>query len=343
MSSGQKSQRTLPSSEFNAPTSISACSEVLDSSSTINDPSAPDPISVFKKALVGNWDTLVGPRTVSNPANTKSKFHAYIYSKKLMIRDKQEDGERHTVRCCHCRKIWVNRSPVETTTSLYIRHIGDEHRDLPSKQSLYDAKLSELQLLSRSVKRLRSSQDIRTPWTQAEAAQRARKPGEVFDNDQYRELLVSFLVETDSAFRLVEAKSFRRLVQCCNSNCPLISRRTVMEDLQKMHHNLQQSVRSKLEQHIKSGGRISITLDAWTAGNKLPYLGITAHWIDEEFKLWDIVLDFIRLHGSHTAENLAGVVENTLQQYGILDFLGCITADNASVNGKMMDILDRVI
>lgn len=125
----------------------------------------------------------------------------------------------------------------------------------------------------------------------------------------------------------------------CNSLCLTIPHQTIVEVLRKLHAKIRPAIQQSILQHVNTGCDINITLDAWTAGNKLPYLGITARWLNEKYILHDIVLDFVRLQGSHTAENLANVVLVSLEDYGLLNALGCITTDNASANGKMFDVL----
>ena len=34
-------------------------------------------------------------------------------------------------------------------------------------------------------------------------------------------------------------------------------------------------------------GKISFTVDAWTSATMVPFLGVTAHWIDKEWRLQD--------------------------------------------------------
>ena len=46
---------------------------------------------------------------------------------------------------------------------------------------------------------------------------------------------------------------------------------------------------------------ISFTLDAWTSPNCIAFLGITAHWISENWQL----NRFHKLRGAHSGENLA--------------------------------------
>src|ERR1041385_1187733 len=50
---------------------------------------------------------------------------------------------------------------------------------------------------------------------------------------------------------------------------------------------------------------ISFTLDAWTSPNCIAFLGITAHWISENWQLNEILIDFHKLCNAHSGENLA--------------------------------------
>ena len=87
------------------------------------------------------------------------------------------------------------------------------------------------------------------------------------------------------------------------------------------HHHLLLAVQfssTLLDTQFTSGGKIHITLGGWTAANGVPCLGITAHWLEPDFAtMHDILLDFVRLHGPHTATHLAYALMTTLQHYGI--------------------------
>jgi hypothetical protein len=48
------------------------------------------------------------------------------------------------------------------------------------------------------------------------------------------------------------------------------------------------------------------------------FLGITGHYIDADWKLKDILVDFIELQGSHSGENLANAFVKCLQEKRIL-------------------------
>jgi len=108
-----------------------------------------------------------------------------------------------------------------------------------------------------------------------------------------------------------------------------------------MYREMLPAVKIRLFNYTNQGGRINLTLDAWTSSNRIAYLGITGHWMDSDYVLQNIVLAFSRLHGSHTGENLANTVYHTLLLYGIEQSLGCITMDNASVNDKLCKQLEQ--
>jgi hypothetical protein len=62
---------------------------------------------------------------------------------------------------------------------------------------------------------------------------------------------------------------------------------------------------------------ISFTIDAWTSKNTLPFLGISFHWIDDNWNLCSSTLDFCLLPGSHTGENLANKFLEVLDDFDI--------------------------
>ena len=56
----------------------------------------------------------------------------------------------------------------------------------------------------------------------------------------------------------------------------------------------------------------------WTSANYIPFLGITAHWISKEWELVEILVDFYKLNGTHSGENLAESFINCCNEFKIL-------------------------
>lgn len=241
--------------------------------------------------------------------------------------------KQHRVRCTNYSKNWPPITKSQTTTSDYIRHYRKHHLDYPATEN------DEQQMISHMKNKCVKGQD--TPWTFAASSSAGlRQPGEKLNEQTYRRLLTSFLIDSNSSFHIVESQSFNKLMHYCNSLVPTLSHQTVARDLQSMHAELKPIIVERFAKHIASGGCFIITLNAWTSGNKIPYLGITAHWMDLDWDLNDTVIGFKRLHGSHTAENLCSVLIKCLREFSIENHIQCVTADNHKVNDALFDRLE---
>ena len=72
------------------------------------------------------------------------------------------------------------------------------------------------------------------------------------------------------------------------------------------------------EQFKNLDSAVSFTFDAGTSKVSDPYLTVTGHWIDKEWKLHEQVLAFTEIHGSHTGANTGQLLVETFKDYGIL-------------------------
>jgi len=60
------------------------------------------------------------------------------------------------------------------------------------------------------------------------------QPGEILDEQEYQRLPSMIVVETNTAFRMVEVLSFRNLMRYCNSQVPIVSRSMLYRDIYKL-------------------------------------------------------------------------------------------------------------
>ena len=51
-------------------------------------------------------------------------------------------------------------------------------------------------------------------------------------------------------------------------------------------------------------GQISFMINIWISPTIKTFMVITAHFIDKEWKLQNIIVDFIQVCGAHTGENI---------------------------------------
>ena len=98
----------------------------------------------------------------------------------------------------------------------------------------------------------------------------------------------------------------------------MFSHRTLGHDIHSLYHTLFQQVLKRLKQYCEDGGKVSITLDAWSSFTRIPFFGITGHYIEGhswQFQL--ILLGFERLRRAHTADSLNRVLLTVLQRFGL--------------------------
>ncbi len=67
----------------------------------------------------------------------------------------------------------------------------------------------------------------------------------------------------------------------------------------------------------KLESRISITTDVWTSPSQQPFVGVTGHFIDNNWDLKNILLDFFKIEGPHTGENLCSALYKSLEDLDI--------------------------
>ena len=112
---------------------------------------------------------------------------------------------------------------------------------------------------------------------------------------------------------------FQIMMKRLRPEVQFISADTISSDITKAFKHEQTLIQKRLQNTL---GKISLTLDEWTSKNQIPFLGITAHWIDENWKLNQITLEFYHLEGPHSGENLAKAIFKVLKEYGILTKVG---------------------
>ncbi|XP_021767679.1 zinc finger BED domain-containing protein RICESLEEPER 2-like [Chenopodium quinoa] len=77
--------------------------------------------------------------------------------------------------------------------------------------------------------------------------------------------------------------------------------------------------------------RISVTTDTWTSIQRIKCMCLTGHFIDTEWKLHKMILNFCPIY-NHKGKAIAKGVEECLTSWGVDEKLFTITVDNASSN-----------
>jgi hypothetical protein len=157
-----------------------------------------------------------------------------------------------------------------------------------------------------------------------------------FDPKKFRELIVASIIKHDLPFRYVEYEGVRESMQYLRPGVQLISRNTVKADLCKMYANEKQKLKAMLS---RCNGRISLTSDLWSSLTTDGYICLTAHFIDTNWILQKMVLNFSFMAPPHNGSSLCKKVLNMIQEWGIDTKIFSITLDNASANDNFVLLL----
>ncbi|KIL55008.1 hypothetical protein M378DRAFT_201131 [Amanita muscaria Koide BX008] len=162
-----------------------------------------------------------------------------------------------------------------------------------------------------------------------------------FVQDDFENLLAEWIVACDQPFDEVDKQPFRKLLVYTHrpSAKPLrIPHRTsIRARIMKMGEDTVGNVK-KMFSELES--KVSISLDAWTSSNQYAFLAIVAHYITNDGRLEELLIDFRELVGAHSGENMGEAVWKTLEMYGLFGRVIAFVMDNASNNDTLLDSIE---
>ncbi|GES96419.1 zinc finger BED domain-containing protein RICESLEEPER 2-like [Rhizophagus clarus] len=160
-----------------------------------------------------------------------------------------------------------------------------------------------------------------------------------FTQESFRNDLVHWIIVDDQPFTVVQNIFFQKMIKRLNSNAIIPSSDTIHNDIIKIFNDEKEFLKNKLQ---KLSGKISLTLDGWTSKNQISFLGITIHWITDDWKFNSTVLDFFHLEGPHSGENIASKLFEVLKEFNLLSKILGISTDNASNMDKMFNKFEYI-
>lgn len=165
-----------------------------------------------------------------------------------------------------------------------------------------------------------------------------------FSADMFQERLLRLVIAHALPFSIVESNEFQELLRLA-SRAPipnaitLPSRRTLCQGLEAMFD----VYKDRVMQQLESLPDLSYTLDAWTSEQKVPILGVTAHWITDSWEQQSYVIGFEPLSGPHSGANLAMAFVNVLRDMRLEKKPFFITTDNASNMTSMAQHVEQIL
>jgi hypothetical protein len=150
-----------------------------------------------------------------------------------------------------------------------------------------------------------------------------------------RSTIAQLIVRHSLPFTTIEWPRLHSLLLMLNPEVEellTICRRTLVSDIKACWEKEKIELKNRLR---CARSKIHISLDVWTSPNTYLLLGIVAHYVASNDNRQISSLLALREIGGHAGEEQWFVLRTILEEYEILEKLGCIIGDSATTNGTL--------
>jgi len=255
---------------------------------------------------------------IPTPAS-KRPTHSWIYQHGEAITKKSNSKRLWLCRLCYKKEpkpeVFVTKA---LPTNLSIRHLVQVHKFNDDG--------------TRSNKRKAEPSDT--------VAQQLNKAyNQVVDVEDWKSIFLAWAILDDVSLNKTTSKQLRRLLRY---RAPLLK-----HAIPKSRNTTRQWVVQAYEQHqpiIKASlaaakSRITLSFDGWTSTSQLDVLGVTAHYLDKDFNVKNVLLALRNTYGSHDAGEIKSHLLDVIKEYRISTRLAYFIADSAAANDKALRLL----
>lgn len=124
-----------------------------------------------------------------------------------------------------------------------------------------------------------------------------------------------------------------------NTICLPASHNTILSWVKQGYKNKRATVKKLLALLLF---KIHLSFNNWSSENHLMFTAVIAHFCSPAYSIQLILIDFHKLHSSHSDENIAEVMSEVLQDYSIMfSQIDCFILDNAMNNDTCITALAK--
>ncbi|CAL1406613.1 unnamed protein product [Linum trigynum] len=267
------------------------------------------PVAVEVQNQFGNGANDNDGNEVAN--NAKGGNEGKVYSEWWAHYEKLEVNKVKKAKCKYCKRLMVG-DPKQGTS-----HLKKHYERCPKRKVPVDIRQQLLQANSNKEKFQLS------PFN--------------FDKQNSRKELAKAIIKHEYSLSIVDHEGFRSFVASLNPLFKMVCRNTIKKDCLTIYDLERDAMMQLLD---KNEGRVALTTDMWTStSQKKGFMVVTAHYVDNNWKLQSRILRFIYLPAPHTSDVLAEALWDCMTQWNVDSRLSAITVDNCSTNDAMMSQL----
>lgn len=139
--------------------------------------------------------------------------------------------------------------------------------------------------------------------------------------------MIEWIVLDMQPFKVIEGDAFRKMISKFDPKHETPTRNTVKNLVVKLFKKRRESIKNYVE---TIPGKVALTTDIWSSLKSEGFLGVTIHFIDNNWLLKHFTLDIFQFKGSHTGEAISNEIYKLLEEFKLENKTIAITTDNAS-------------
>ena len=153
----------------------------------------------------------------------------------------------------------------------------------------------------------------------------------VFDPVVFRGLIAKYFLSAKVAFRKADDPAWKAMINYCQPSFNVVGQQTVRADCLILYEEEKLQLYQKI---TKLKSHVSLTADLFLSNQNLGYLGVTTHYIDEEFELHKKIIAFKQISFPHNSFAVQDGITACLTEWDLVDRVFTVTLDNASMNNR---------
>jgi hypothetical protein len=278
-------------------------------------------------------DSSFTPSTLfeNTSKQSRSQVSSAVWTHCRAPRDDDEDPDPKWKYCTHC-----------TTPPIYFSNISSNMRRHLKRRHNINVEIAVGRVQATTV------QQLEQLYLRAKLSDQTEEiDAQVFEKqlnqDIINEALVSLIVVRNLPFRMVEWPEFHTFCQVLNPKSDSFittAHSQIGRKIREAWQTHKDTVRKKLQSALSS---IHLSVDIWTSPNRHLLLAVTADFVDYIEEKHVKALLALRTVKGHSGEEQFAVLLPVLQDYGIVQKLGAVVADNSGTNDTLCQEIEAYL